>query len=434
MHLGHAPTYNLRAVIRATGVAADTLRAWERRYGLPMPQRTRGGHRLYSEWDIHVIQWLVSRQSEGLSISRAVSRWNDLIAAGTDPLTGSSGPTLPPPAAPAPGPSHIDILRAEWLQACLAYDEAAAESALNQAFGTFPAEAVLTGVLQASLHEIGEMWLRGQATVQQEHFMSALCMRRLDALIEATSPASNRETIVLACPESELHVLPLLFLHALLSRAGRRAVFLGADVPMAQLESTVRDVRPTLVVMAAQQLATASALKRAAALLYSLGVACAFGGRVFDVVPELRGEVAGSYLGPEIKTAVNAIDDILRGARPPARRVRNRRDRTGERFREMEPRIEANVQKHFARGAMPMRHLVTANRFLGLALGAALDFGDVKYLEADIEWVRVLLRGRGFPEAGLRAYLFAYAHGVRRVLGGEAGAIAGWLEEYAGAI
>ena len=80
---------------------------------------------------------------------------------------------------------------------------------------------------------------------------------------------------------------------------------------------------------------------------------------------------------------------------------------------------------------MPTRHLITANRFLGAALAAALDFGKVKYLEADIEWVRVLLQSQGFPEAGLRAYLLAYAHGVRRALGGEAGEIAGWLENYA---
>ena len=62
---------------------------------------------------------------------------------------------------------------------------------------------------------------------------------------------------MLACPESEVHVLPIQFLHLLLRRAGRRVVFLGADVPVAQLESTVHDVKPALVVMAAQQLTTA---------------------------------------------------------------------------------------------------------------------------------------------------------------------------------
>ena len=77
MTFSQAPTYNLKAVIKEIGLTADTLRAWERRYGLPMPQRTRGGHRLYSERDIHVIKWLRRQQSDGLAISRAIGKWND---------------------------------------------------------------------------------------------------------------------------------------------------------------------------------------------------------------------------------------------------------------------------------------------------------------------------------------------------------------------
>ena len=49
------PAYNLKVVLKETGIAADTLRAWERRYGLPMPQRSAGGHRLYSQRDIETI-------------------------------------------------------------------------------------------------------------------------------------------------------------------------------------------------------------------------------------------------------------------------------------------------------------------------------------------------------------------------------------------
>src|SRR5512134_3649739 len=82
------PAYNLKAVLKETGIAADTLRAWERRYGLPMPQRSAGGHRLYSQRDIETIKWLMKRQADGLSISRAVDLWNEQIGSGTDPLAG----------------------------------------------------------------------------------------------------------------------------------------------------------------------------------------------------------------------------------------------------------------------------------------------------------------------------------------------------------
>ena len=78
MSISSSPTYNLKVVIQETGIAADTLRAWERRYNLPTPKRSPGGHRLYSKRDIEIVKWLIARQNEGLSISRAVDLWNEL--------------------------------------------------------------------------------------------------------------------------------------------------------------------------------------------------------------------------------------------------------------------------------------------------------------------------------------------------------------------
>ena len=53
------PAFNLKVVLKETGLGADTLRAWERRYGLPVPNRSAGGHRLYSQSDIETIKWLM---------------------------------------------------------------------------------------------------------------------------------------------------------------------------------------------------------------------------------------------------------------------------------------------------------------------------------------------------------------------------------------
>src|SRR4030042_2381409 len=84
--INNNPVYNLRVVLKETGLKADVLRAWERRYDLPHPQRTAGRQRLYSDYDIATIKWLKTKQAEGLSISRAVQLWKDSIAAGREPL------------------------------------------------------------------------------------------------------------------------------------------------------------------------------------------------------------------------------------------------------------------------------------------------------------------------------------------------------------
>ena len=92
------PAYNLKVVIRETGLKADTLRAWERRYGLPNPQRTAGGHRLYSQYDIEMIKWLIERQNEGLRINRAVQLWQSFEEQGKDPLEMMPSPVTMTPA------------------------------------------------------------------------------------------------------------------------------------------------------------------------------------------------------------------------------------------------------------------------------------------------------------------------------------------------
>ena len=118
--ISRSPVYNLSVVLKATGLNADVLRAWERRYKLPQPQRTPGGHRLYSDYDIEVVKWLRALQAEGLSISRAAELWRNIIAAGRDPLEEYSAANTPA-VNPVPGPeTQIEILRSHWLEACLA--------------------------------------------------------------------------------------------------------------------------------------------------------------------------------------------------------------------------------------------------------------------------------------------------------------------------
>ena len=199
--ISRSPAYNLKAVLRETGLKADVLRAWERRYELPKPQRTAGGHRLYSEYDIETLKWLRARQAEGVSISRAVELWKGAVVAGQDPLAESSGvsSTQIPLRLPV-ADTRIDILRQNWLKANLAFDSFKVDEVLSQAFSVYPVETVCTEILQKGLSEIGNYWYLDKATAQQEHFASALASRRLEALISATPRPTRPQTVLVGCP------------------------------------------------------------------------------------------------------------------------------------------------------------------------------------------------------------------------------------------
>ncbi len=60
----------IREISRVTGVNTVTLRAWERRYGLLIPQRTSKGHRLYTRDDIQRVQEIQIWLSRGVAISK----------------------------------------------------------------------------------------------------------------------------------------------------------------------------------------------------------------------------------------------------------------------------------------------------------------------------------------------------------------------------
>lgn len=68
-----APQYELvpiREISRITGVNTVTLRAWERRYGLLVPQRTAKGHRLYTRGDIQRVQDIQVWLARGVAIGK----------------------------------------------------------------------------------------------------------------------------------------------------------------------------------------------------------------------------------------------------------------------------------------------------------------------------------------------------------------------------
>ena len=110
----HAPIYNIKAVARLVRLLPVTLRAWERRYGLPVPQRGGQGYRLYSEHDVRTLRWLKNQVDAGLSIGRASVLLHELRAKGQDPAVD---------AAPmADQPTTPDVLQQQLMFALHQYN------------------------------------------------------------------------------------------------------------------------------------------------------------------------------------------------------------------------------------------------------------------------------------------------------------------------
>jgi len=95
----YEPIYNIKAISRLVGLLPVTLRAWERRYGLPKPSRGAQGYRYYSEYDLKTLLWIKTQMELGLSISRVIENLKRLRKTGKDPIVSDNIGTLPQPTS-----------------------------------------------------------------------------------------------------------------------------------------------------------------------------------------------------------------------------------------------------------------------------------------------------------------------------------------------
>jgi MerR family transcriptional regulator, light-induced transcriptional regulator len=215
---------------RRTGTSPELLRAWEQRYGLLRPSRSAGGFRLYSDDDKARILRTKQLIASGLSAAEAARQ-------------AVTGGTV------TEGAPVLEGLGDELRDALDRFDEDGANRALDRLIAAVSVEAVMREVLLPYLRILGDRWARGDVSVAQEHFASALLRGRLLGLARGWGTGSG-PTLVLACPPGEQHDLGLIMFGIAASRRGRRITYLGQDTPFSTIEATIDAVGPELVVLA----------------------------------------------------------------------------------------------------------------------------------------------------------------------------------------
>lgn len=223
---------------RRVGVAPETLRAWERRYGVLRPSRTPGGYRVYGADD----ELRAQRMRELIESGWAAGQAAHAVTADEDWRMPATHAATPPVGAAAD----------ELVTALVGFDCAAGQAAFDRVFAERSMDAALRDVVLPALHEIGELWACGKITVAQEHFATELITGRLRGLGREWDHGLGPRAI-LACPGGERHDIGLLCCGLALHRRGWRVTYLGPDTPADALNSAVTAVDPALVVIGAAQ-------------------------------------------------------------------------------------------------------------------------------------------------------------------------------------
>jgi MerR family transcriptional regulator, light-induced transcriptional regulator len=219
---------------RRSGVSADLLRAWERRYGLLQPTRSAGGLRLYSSTDLERVRLMQRHLSDGFAAAEAAA------------LALGAGGT----AEPASAEFRPAELREELAAALESFDEPRAQAVLDRLLATATVETFVREIVLPSLVQLGERWERGEVSVAQEHFATGVLRGRLLGLARGWGLGVG-PLAVLACLPGEQHDIGLLSFGLALRAHGWRIVYLGPDCPVENVAEAARQLEARLVVLSA---------------------------------------------------------------------------------------------------------------------------------------------------------------------------------------
>ena len=248
------PRHPIGVVAERTGLTPDVLRVWERRYRVVEPSRSPGGQRLYSDADIARLSLLHRATRGGHGIGH-VARLTDAA------LEEMAGDTVRRAQIPA-DPVKMHPAVAEGLEFVLQFDGAGLERLLRRSGARYGLVGFIDGIAAPFLRAVGDAWHDGTMTIAQEHMATAVVERIVGETAPLLSGDAGSVSIVIATLEGERHAGGALMAAATAAGEGWRVVYLGADLPAAEIVEMARRTGARAVgisIVASERMARAAA-------------------------------------------------------------------------------------------------------------------------------------------------------------------------------
>jgi len=249
--------YTATAVAARLGVAVETLRTWDRRYGVGPTGpggRGPGGRRRYGEGDVGRLLAMRRLVAGGTPTAEAARR--ALAEPAPAPAAALAGPATraePVTCAPGGGAQSGVAARRGLLHAASALDVEAVRRTLTGQVAAAGVHRCWDGLVVPVLAELGSRWESTGEGVEVEHLLSRVTTTVLQSVVTAAATAGDAGAgrgspvappILLAAVDGEQHVLALDALAALLAEQGHRTLTLGASTPADALGQAVQRIQP----------------------------------------------------------------------------------------------------------------------------------------------------------------------------------------------
>jgi DNA-binding transcriptional MerR regulator/methylmalonyl-CoA mutase cobalamin-binding subunit len=231
-------------VSRLTGLPLETLRAWERRYGFPMPRRkTDSNRRLYTQGDIDRLKLISQALAQGYRpgdvIHHPEAKLRSLLGA-AGKQSAAQAAALPPDPSAAP---TVDSILAQVKQ----YDAALLESELRRAAAMLGPRRFVVELAHPLVVAIGSAWENRQVEIGQEHLLTQTLRTQLRTMMVPFQDMTGRPTVVLATLPGEEHELGLELVSLYLSLGSAKPRLLGRETPVEEIMSASRALGADIV-------------------------------------------------------------------------------------------------------------------------------------------------------------------------------------------
>ena len=238
--------YPMRVVVQLTDLNAETIRAWQRRYGAIKPRRSEGNARRFTMEDIRRLSLLKKATAAG----QAISEIAQLSEAELLKIIESSQQHATTERVRDDQLDNIfqgTVVR--FLEAVARYDTGEATKVLSSAALYLETRSFLLEIVIPLMNKIGQDWHSGAMRIGQEHFATEILKGVLFSQRTTTGSRPGGMPVVTCAPDGCLHEFGALIGGILMAQRGFDCVYLGPSVPFDDIAHAAESTNAELIVL-----------------------------------------------------------------------------------------------------------------------------------------------------------------------------------------
>lgn len=231
--------YSIKDLETYSGIKAHTIRIWEKRYQLLVPDRTDSNIRQYSDIQLKKLLNIAALRASGMRISMIGGLSAEDLAQKVMALEYEYSE------------QNYDVQINSLIAAIFEYDEARIQKIFSSSFLRLGMMDTFIHIVNPLMHRLGIMWSAGTIHPGHEHFFSHIYRQKIiSAMDQLHEPIISDHRFLLFLPNNEYHELGLLLASFMIKQAGHRVLYLGHSIPNDALLQVISEHQPSHLVCA----------------------------------------------------------------------------------------------------------------------------------------------------------------------------------------